>query len=75
MREFLKGNLTKPTVFFFFFSTLHFHPLLPTRDSFELFRGGPAVEQTGQTLSITVVQGRTATVLEVEHTGVDFATL
>ncbi|KAK8373816.1 hypothetical protein O3P69_014151 [Scylla paramamosain] len=33
-------------------------------DSFELFRGGPAVEQTGQTLSITVVQGRTATVLE-----------
>ncbi|KAK8375150.1 hypothetical protein O3P69_015659 [Scylla paramamosain] len=43
--------------------------------SFELFRGGPAVEQTGQTLSITVVQGRTATVLEVQHTGVDFATL
>ncbi|XP_063882615.1 uncharacterized protein LOC135112265 isoform X2 [Scylla paramamosain] len=27
-------------------------------DGFELFRGGPAVEQTGQTLSITVVQGR-----------------
>ncbi|KAK8392215.1 hypothetical protein O3P69_017666 [Scylla paramamosain] len=52
-------------------------PLMWTElwDSFELFRGGPAVEQMGQILSITVVPGRTATVLYVKCTVLDFPTL
>ena len=50
-------------------NSLHFS------DSFVVFSGGLCVDKTGRTPSITVVQGKTTTVLEMEHTVVDFTTL
>ncbi|XP_076372767.1 syntaxin-binding protein 5-like isoform X6 [Tachypleus tridentatus] len=44
-------------------------------DSFVIFSGGLPHEKTGKTLSLTVIHGKTTTVLEMEHTIVDFVTL
>ncbi|XP_051157410.1 syntaxin-binding protein 5 [Leptopilina boulardi] len=44
-------------------------------ESFIVFTGGLPVETTGRTPSITVIQGKTTTVLEMEHNVVDFITL
>ncbi|XP_043469254.1 syntaxin-binding protein 5 [Leptopilina heterotoma] len=44
-------------------------------ESFIVFAGGLPVETTGRTPSITVIQGKTTTVLEMEHNVVDFVTL
>lgn len=40
-----------------------------------IFSGGLAYETTGRTPSITVIQGKTTTVLEMEHNVVDFIVL
>ncbi|XP_053598537.1 syntaxin-binding protein 5 isoform X6 [Microplitis demolitor] len=44
-------------------------------ESYIIFSGGLAYETTGRTPSITVIQGKTTTVLEMEHNVVDFITL
>ncbi|XP_044594793.1 syntaxin-binding protein 5 isoform X9 [Cotesia glomerata] len=44
-------------------------------ESYIIFSGGLACEVTGRTPSITVIQGKTTTVLEMEHNVVDFITL
>ena len=46
-----------------------------TGEAFIVFTGGLPVETTGRTPSITVIQGKTTTVLEMEHNVVDFVTL
>lgn len=40
-----------------------------------IFSGGLAQDTTGRTPSITVIHGKTTTVLEMEHNVVDFITL
>ncbi|XP_014214467.1 syntaxin-binding protein 5-like [Copidosoma floridanum] len=44
-------------------------------ETYVVFSGGLAYETTGRTPSITVVQGKTTTVLEMEHNVIDFVTL
>ncbi|XP_014221040.1 syntaxin-binding protein 5 isoform X2 [Trichogramma pretiosum] len=44
-------------------------------EAYVIFSGGLAYETTGRTPSITVIQGKTTTVLEMEHNVVDFVTL
>lgn len=44
-------------------------------DPFILFSGGLPIEKASQTPSITIMQGKTTTVLEMEHPVVDFLTL
>ncbi|XP_057339583.1 syntaxin-binding protein 5 isoform X13 [Microplitis mediator] len=44
-------------------------------EAYIIFSGGLAYEATGRTPSITVIQGKTTTVLEMEHNVVDFITL
>ncbi|KAJ8027135.1 Syntaxin-binding protein 5-like [Holothuria leucospilota] len=46
-----------------------------TWDPFILFSGGLPIEKASQTPSITIMQGKTTTVLEMEHPVVDFLTL
>ncbi|KAG0414711.1 hypothetical protein HPB47_008119 [Ixodes persulcatus] len=50
-------------------------PWMPTRDSFVIFSGGLPFEKSGQTPALTVIHGKTTTVLEMEHNIVDFVTL
>ena len=45
------------------------------REAYVIFSGGLAYDTTGRTPSITVIQGKTTTVLEMEHNVVDFITL
>lgn len=45
------------------------------RDSFVIFSGGLTNDHSGRTPSITVIHGKTTTVLEMEHPVVDFITL
>ena len=40
-----------------------------------IFSGGLAYDTTGRTPSITVIHGKTTTVLEMEHNVIDFITL
>ena len=40
-----------------------------------IFSGGLTNDRTGRTPSITVIHGKTTTVLEMEHNVVDFITL
>lgn len=40
-----------------------------------IFSGGLACDTTGRTPSITVIHGKTTTVLEMEHNVIDFITL
>ncbi|XP_043275952.1 syntaxin-binding protein 5 isoform X13 [Venturia canescens] len=44
-------------------------------EAYVIFSGGLAYDTTGRTPSITVIQGKTTTVLEMEHNVVDFITL
>ncbi|KAK0159966.1 hypothetical protein PV328_007420 [Microctonus aethiopoides] len=44
-------------------------------EAYVIFSGGLAYETTGRTPSITVIQGKTTTVLEMEHNVVDFIVL
>ncbi|XP_058805121.1 syntaxin-binding protein 5 isoform X6 [Phymastichus coffea] len=44
-------------------------------EAYVVFSGGLAFETTGRTPSITVIQGKTTTVLEMEHNVVDFIVL
>lgn len=44
-------------------------------DSFVIFSGGLTNDRAGRTPSITVIHGKTTTVLEMEHSVVDFITL
>ncbi|KAK2585142.1 hypothetical protein KPH14_008648 [Odynerus spinipes] len=44
-------------------------------EAYVIFSGGLAYDTTGRTPSITVVHGKTTTVLEMEHNVVDFMTL
>ncbi|XP_046481970.1 syntaxin-binding protein 5 isoform X4 [Neodiprion pinetum] len=44
-------------------------------EAYVIFSGGLAYDTTGRTPSITVIQGKTTTVLEMEHNVVDFVTL
>ncbi|XP_068228736.1 syntaxin-binding protein 5 isoform X3 [Palaemon carinicauda] len=44
-------------------------------DTFVIFSGGLTNDRTGRTPSITVIHGKTTTVLEMEHNVVDFITL
>ncbi|XP_015585074.1 syntaxin-binding protein 5 isoform X7 [Cephus cinctus] len=44
-------------------------------EAYVIFSGGLAYDTTGRTPSITVIQGKTTTVLEMEHSVVDFITL
>lgn len=44
-------------------------------DSFVIFSGGLPFEKGGQTPALTVIHGKTTTVLEMEHNIVDFVTL
>uniref|UniRef100_A0A131XYK7 Syntaxin-binding protein 5-like n=1 Tax=Ixodes ricinus TaxID=34613 RepID=A0A131XYK7_IXORI len=44
-------------------------------DSFVIFSGGLPFEKSGQTPALTVIHGKTTTVLEMEHNIVDFVTL
>ncbi|XP_069961371.1 syntaxin-binding protein 5 isoform X4 [Cherax quadricarinatus] len=46
-----------------------------TGESFVIFSGGLTNDRAGRTPSITVIQGKTTTVLEMEHNVVDFTTL
>ncbi|XP_069195233.1 syntaxin-binding protein 5 isoform X2 [Procambarus clarkii] len=46
-----------------------------TGESFVIFSGGLANDRAGRTPSITVIHGKTTTVLEMEHNVVDFVTL
>lgn len=50
-------------VFFFF------------REAYVIFSGGLTYDKAGRTPSITVINGKTTTVLEMEHNVVDFITL
>nr|XP_054753599.1 syntaxin-binding protein 5-like [Lytechinus pictus] len=45
------------------------------KDPYILFSGGLTYEKATQTPSITIMQGKTTTVLEMEHSVVDFLTL
>lgn len=45
------------------------------REAFVIFSGGTPKDQAGKTPCITVVHNKTTTVLEMEHTVVDFVTL
>lgn len=40
-----------------------------------IFSGGLPFEKSGQTPALTVIHGKTTTVLEMEHNIVDFVTL
>ncbi|KAL6445032.1 hypothetical protein ACFW04_002154 [Cataglyphis niger] len=44
-------------------------------EAYVIFSGGLAYDTTGRTPSITVIHGKTTTVLEMEHNVVDFVTL
>ncbi|XP_066589004.1 syntaxin-binding protein 5 isoform X4 [Prorops nasuta] len=44
-------------------------------EAYVIFSGGLAYETTGRTPSITVIHGKTTTVLEMEHNVIDFITL
>ncbi|XP_037578674.1 syntaxin-binding protein 5-like isoform X1 [Dermacentor silvarum] len=44
-------------------------------DSFVIFSGGLPFDKSGQTPALTVIHGKTTTVLEMEHNIVDFVTL
>ncbi|XP_018345907.1 PREDICTED: syntaxin-binding protein 5 isoform X1 [Trachymyrmex septentrionalis] len=46
-----------------------------TGEAYVIFSGGLAQDTTGRTPSITVIHGKTTTVLEMEHNVVDFITL
>lgn len=45
------------------------------RDAFVIFSGGLPHDTAGRSPSITVMQGKNITVLEMEHNVVDFVTL
>lgn len=45
---------------------------MPNRESYVIFAGGLPYDTTGRTPSITIMQGRTTTVLEMEHNILDF---
>ena len=45
------------------------------RDPFILFSGGLPYDKANSTPSITIMQGKTTTVLEMEHTVIDFLCL
>ncbi|GFS65165.1 syntaxin-binding protein 5 [Trichonephila inaurata madagascariensis] len=49
--------------------------LLRVHDSFIAFAGGMAVEKGNQNPCVTVIHGKTTTVLEMEHSIIDFITL
>ncbi|GFY09029.1 syntaxin-binding protein 5 [Trichonephila clavipes] len=49
--------------------------LLQVHDSFIAFAGGMAVEKGNQNPCVTVIHGKTTTVLEMEHSIIDFITL
>ena len=44
-------------------------------EAYVIFSGGMAYDKAGRTPSITVMHSKTTTVLEMEHTVVDFITL
>ncbi|XP_029174320.1 syntaxin-binding protein 5 isoform X4 [Nylanderia fulva] len=44
-------------------------------EAYVIFSGGLAYDTTGRTPSITVIHGKTTTVLEMEHNVIDFVTL
>ncbi|XP_020280074.1 syntaxin-binding protein 5 isoform X4 [Pseudomyrmex gracilis] len=46
-----------------------------TGEAYVIFSGGLAYDTTGRTPSITVIHGKTTTVLEMEHNVIDFVTL
>lgn len=44
-------------------------------ETFTIFSGGLSIERDGKSPCITVLQGRSTTVLEMEHPVVDFITI
>lgn len=46
-----------------------------SRESLVIFSGGLPTDKAGRTHSITVLNGKSTTVLEMEHAVVDFVTL
>lgn len=49
--------------------------LICSREAYVIFSGGLTCDLAGRTPSITVIHGKTTTVLEMEHNVVDFITL
>lgn len=45
------------------------------RETFTIFTGGLSMEKGGKSPCITVLQGKSTTVLEMEHPVVDFVTI
>lgn len=48
---------------------------MSSRESLVMFSGGLPTDKAGRTHSITVLNGKSTTVLEMEHAVVDFVTL
>lgn len=49
--------------------------VLSFRDDFIIFSGGLPYDETGQMPSVTILRGKSTTVLEMEHSIVTFVTL
>lgn len=49
--------------------------MLVDREDMIIFSGGMSYDRSGRTPSITVMTGKSTTVLEMEHSVVDFVTL
>lgn len=54
---------------------LNFICILSSRETLVIFSGGLPTDKAGRTHSITVLNGKSTTVLEMEHAVVDFVTL
>lgn len=77
----LEGNsLSRRADFMFFFYLLvsisnYFSRFFMHSETFTIFSGGLSTERDGKSPCITVLQGRSTTVLEMEHPVVDFITI
>lgn len=64
MKDYKKRNSFVRSFFFYLF-----------RETFTIFTGGLSMEKGGKSPCITVLQGKSTTVLEMEHPVVDFVTI
>ena len=55
--------------------TYHFVYIVIYSEPFQIFNGGMAYEKGVNTPSLTVIHGKSTTVLEMEHKVIDFITL
>lgn len=60
---------------FYFFPKSNIFLLFMRSETFTIFSGGLSTERDGKSPCITVLQGRSTTVLEMEHPVVDFITI